>query len=45
MTCAGGFVVEEMTAHTGKLEGEISTIMGFSKSLTLELIEKANNTI
>ena len=44
MTCAGGFVVEQMEAYQGQLEGEISTIMGLSRSLTLELVEKAQNS-
>jgi septum formation protein len=38
MTCAGGFVVEQMTAVAGKLEGELSTIMGLSKNTTLDMI-------
>jgi len=44
LTCAGGFVVEEMEEVRGELEGEISTIMGLSKNLTLELVQKAQNS-
>jgi septum formation protein len=40
-TCAGGFTVEDMTEYCGVLEGEIETVQGMPKTLTLELVAKA----
>lgn len=40
MTCAGGFVVEQMSDFTTTLEGEIQTIRGLPVELTLGLIEQ-----
>lgn len=40
LTCAGGFVIEDMGDSVGEREGEQSTIMGMPKTLTLKLIEE-----
>lgn len=39
--CAGGFCVEHMTDYELKREGEIETVRGLPRTLTLELLSRA----
>ncbi|KYQ90139.1 maf family protein [Tieghemostelium lacteum] len=41
LNCAGGFTVEHMSDVTDRLDGEIQTVMGLPKTLTLNLIKQA----
>ncbi|XP_049850783.1 7-methyl-GTP pyrophosphatase-like isoform X2 [Schistocerca gregaria] len=40
----GGFVIEHMQEYIDKLEGEMETVQGLPKTLTLELLSKAQNS-
>ncbi|KAF2074553.1 hypothetical protein CYY_004136 [Polysphondylium violaceum] len=39
--CAGGFTVEHMSEVTDRLDGEIETIMGLPKTMTIKLINES----
>ncbi|KAL6068469.1 Aminotransferase class V domain [Balamuthia mandrillaris] len=41
MHCCGGFVVEQMEEWLGALEGEIESVRGLPKALTLRLLQQA----
>eukprot|EP01132_Coremiostelium_polycephalum_P000617 gene617-766_t len=41
LNCAGGFTVEHMADVTLRLDGEIETVMGLPKTLTINLMKEA----
>lgn len=41
MSCAGGFVSEEMGAALARTEGDLSTVQGLSRQLFFSLLKEA----
>ncbi|EFA79291.1 maf family protein [Heterostelium album PN500] len=41
MYCAGGFTIEHMTEYVERIDGEMETVMGLPKTMTIDMIRQA----